>query len=152
MTATNHALTGTVIGLAVAQPLIALPAAFLSHFVCDALPHYASADPPENVLKTKGFRNYLLADAGFCGLIVLVLAVTRPEYWLLAAFCAFLAASPDFLWINRYIKTRAGLKWHPSRLSRWALDIQWFAKPIGALFEVAWAAAAIIIIATFIRP
>lgn len=151
MTATNHALTGTVIGLVSGQPIIALPAAFLSHFVCDALPHYASADPPEKVLKTKRFRNYLFADASLCGLIVLALAVTRPEHWLLAAFCAFAAASPDFLWINRYIKTRAGLKWHPSRLSRFAQDIQWFAKPVGALFEAVWAVAAILIIASFIR-
>jgi hypothetical protein len=151
MTATNHALTGAVIGLAVGQPLIALPVAFLSHFVCDALPHYASADPPEKVLKTGRFRDYLIVEATLCALIVLILAITRPDNWLLASFCAFLAASPDFFWINRYMKTRAGLTWRPNLFSRLALGIQWFAKPIGAAFEAAWAAAAIIIIAMFIR-
>lgn len=151
MTATNHALTGTVIGLAVGQPIIALPAAFLSHFLCDALPHYGSSKPPEKVLKTSGFRNYLATDAGLCGLIVLTLAVTRPEHWLLAAFCAFAAASPDFLWINKYVKLRSGREWRPNLFSRFAGRIQWFQRPIGAVFEVVWAAAAIIIIASFIR-
>ena len=33
MRATNHALTGAIIGLTVQNPWVALPAAFLSHFV-----------------------------------------------------------------------------------------------------------------------
>jgi hypothetical protein len=31
---------GAIIALAISQPLIALPLAFVSHFVLDALPHY----------------------------------------------------------------------------------------------------------------
>jgi hypothetical protein len=36
----NHAALGAVIGLVTKDPLIAIPAAFASHFVLDALPHY----------------------------------------------------------------------------------------------------------------
>lgn len=152
MTATNHAVTGAVIGLAVGQPLLALPAAFLSHFVCDALPHYGSASPPEKELKTNRFRNYLVVEAAICALLVLILAVTRPDHWLLASFCAFLATSPDLFWINSYVKIRAGKPWRPNLYSRFAKRIQWFAKPIGAIFEVVWFAGMVTLIWVLTRP
>jgi len=142
MTATNHALTGALIGLLVGEPLIALPAAFASHFACDILPHYGSATP-EKTIKTKGFRDYLVVEAILCALLVGVLAAARPEHWLLAAFCAFLATSPDFFWINKYIKTRAGRTWRPSAFSRFAVGIQWFQRPIGAVVEVVWFAGCV---------
>lgn len=151
MTATNHALTGAIIGLAVGQPAIAVPAAFASHFICDALPHYGSAQP-NKALKTAGFRNYLVADASLCFLLVLILAFTRPPYWQLASLCAFLAASPDFFWINKYVTVRAGRAWKPNAFSRFAVGIQWFQRPIGAAVEVAWFIAAIIVLAAFIHP
>jgi hypothetical protein len=151
MTATNHALTGALIGLASGQPLIALPAAFVSHFVCDALPHYGSADP-EKTIRTAGFRNYLAADASLCFMLVLILALARPDHWLLAAFCAFLAASPDFFWINKYLTVRAGRQWRPNAFSRFAVGIQWFQRPVGFAVEIAWFIAAAAVLAAFLRP
>lgn len=151
MTAANHALTGTLIGLVSGRAEVALPAALLSHFICDALPHWTPEILPEKRLKTKGFRNYLMAEATFCFLVVLVLAVVRPEHWLLACVCAFLAASPDLLWIPRYLKTRAGKRWRPSAYSRFAQAIQWFTKPIGAGVEIAWAAGCLVLILPFLR-
>ena len=150
MTAANHALTGALIGLAIGEPLIALPAALLSHFVCDALPHYGSKNP-EATLKTNRFRNYLTVEAALCFLLVLTLALVRPEHWLLAAVCAFLATSPDFLWIPRYLKTRAGKQWHPGRFSTFAADIQWFQRPIGAVVEVVWFIGCIILLVPFLQ-
>jgi hypothetical protein len=38
MTATNQVLTGAVLGMVLANPWVALPAAFLSHFVLDSVP------------------------------------------------------------------------------------------------------------------
>lgn len=150
MIATNHALTGAFIGLAVGQPAAAVPAALVSHFVCDAVPHWTPDTPPDKRLRSKGFRNYLIADASFCFLIVLVLASVRPDHWLLAAVCAFVATSPDFLWVPRYIKTRAGKQWRPNPYSRFALGIQWFTRPIGAVVEAAWFVAAILLILPFL--
>jgi hypothetical protein len=150
MTATNHALTGAIIGLAVGEPIIALPAAFLSHFVCDVLPHYGNPNS-DKVIKTNGFRNYLIVEAVLCFLLVLTLAVVRPENWLLAAACAFLAASPDFLWINKYLTIRAGRIWKPNLFSRFALGIQWFQRRIGAVVELTWFAAAIIVLSQFLK-
>jgi hypothetical protein len=149
VTATNHALTGAAIGLLVGEPLIALSAALASHFVCDALPHYASATP-DRTIKSAGFRNYLFVEAALCGLIVLVLAIFRPEQWFLAAACAFLAASPDFLWINRYRLQSRGRRWRPIGFLKFAADIQWFQRPIGAVVEVAWFAAMVVAIKPFL--
>lgn len=150
MTATNHALTGAIIGLVVGQPLIALPAAVASHFVCDALPHFGS-NTPQKIIKTTGFRNYLIMEVGLCFLLVLLLALLQPQHWLLAAVCAFLAASPDLLWINKYLKARRGEPWKPSSFAKFAGGIQWFQRPIGAVVEVAWFVAAIIILVPFLR-
>jgi hypothetical protein len=132
----------------VGQPLAALPLAFASHFVCDALPHFGSTKP--HAIRTEGFRTYLIIEASLCFLIVLTLAVLQPTHWLLAAVCAFLAASPDLFWINRYWRARHGRKWRPSLFARFARGIQWFQRPIGAVVEVAWFATALIVLAPFV--
>lgn len=149
MTAINHALTGAVIGLLVGEPVLAVPAAIASHFACDALPHFASSMPKEKLLRTKGFRNYLIIEAILCFLLVVCLAIFQPKHWLLASVCAFLATSPDFLWINRYLKARQGRTWHRSVYAKFAAGIQWFQRPIGAFVEVAWFVAAIFVLIPF---
>ena len=138
MTATNHALTGAAIGLLVGQSWIALPAALLSHFVCDALPHFGSADPL--VLQRPWFSRLLLIDATGCVVLVGVLAVNHPLHWVLAALCAFAATSPDLMWLPRYLRARRSLAAKPlqSWLLRFHSRIQWFERPFGSVVEVAW--------------
>jgi hypothetical protein len=138
MRAINHALTGAVIGAAIAEPAIALPLAFVSHYVCDAIPHYGGGKPEEEELNSTSFRSLLLVDAGLCGLLVLILALYRPKHWLLMAVCAFLAASPDLFSIGRYRSARKHHKPHLSLYQRFASGIQWFERPIGVVVEVAW--------------
>ncbi len=151
MTAINHALTGAVIGLVVGEPLIALPAALASHFVCDAIPHFGSADSPAKRLRTNNFRNYLILEALLCFSLVVTLAILQPQHWFLASTCAFLATSPDLLWINKYLKLRHGKQWKRNAYEKFAGNIQWFEKPIGAIVEVAWFTAALIILIPFFR-
>jgi len=130
-----------------------VPAAVVSHFVCDALPHFDfDVDLPDAVrFKKKSFRNYLIAEAGLCFLLVVILAIFQPQHWLLGAICAFAAASPDLLKINQYVKVRRGQPWKPNTFTKLTDDIQWFAKPAGGLFEIAWLIAAIIILVPFLR-
>lgn len=137
MTATNHALTGTLIGLTVHPSLLALVLALLSHFVLDAIPHYSD---DRNTISSNGFKYYLIAEATICLVIVVMLVVAKPSNWQLAAVCAFAATSPDFMWMPAYFRTRHGL---PFVLPKYALakfhaKIQWFARPIGAYVELAW--------------
>lgn len=152
MTATNHALTGAAIGLIVSQPALAIPLALLSHFICDSLPHFGVAESKKSkLLKSDKFRNYLGIEAIMCLLLVAMLMIMRPQNWLLAAVCAFIAASPDLLSFNRYRKTRQGLKWRPNAYQRFAHGIQWFERPAGAVVEIAWFIAAVAVVAPFIR-
>lgn len=149
MIAVNHALTGTVIGLTIGQPAIAIPLAVASHFICDAIPHFHTAKPGNRAIKSAGFRNYLMADATLCVVLVALLAVLQPAHWLLAAICAFAAAAPDFLWLNKFLTIRRGNKWRPGAFSRFAARIQWFQRPVGAVVEVAWFAAALVVLTPF---
>jgi hypothetical protein len=41
MTGLNHAATGAFVAVAINKPVIALPAALLSHFAVDVLPHWS---------------------------------------------------------------------------------------------------------------
>jgi hypothetical protein len=140
MTAPNHALTGALIGLTVGNPWLALPLAFLSHFACDAIPHY---DMPGDELHRIGSKRLifeqLLLGGAICFLIVLFLAAEHPVHWLLAAICAFLAASPDLFWIPRWLHVRRTkrdiqLNW----FLRFHRVVQWRTAPYLAWLELVW--------------
>lgn len=145
MTAANHALTGTAIGLVIGQPILALPLALISHYVLDALPHFESGQG-EHAYTKKWFHNYLKAEFLVCVLIVAVLFWLQPAYWLLASVCAFVAAAPDLASIKRFVLQKDGKHYNPGRYARFASKIQWFEKPIGAVVEVFWAIAMLAVI------
>jgi len=155
MTAINHALTGAFIGIATGNPWVAVPAAFISHFLCDAIPHFDVPGPSRTSrLRTKLFLNVqILLGAVLCALIVLVLVWAQPIHWFLAAVCAFTATIPDLLFIPRYthvIKTGhdpVDRNW----FWRFHNRIQWFQEPIGGVVEVAWATGIIILLLPFLR-
>jgi hypothetical protein len=151
MRAINHALTGAVIGLAIGKPVVALPLALASHFVCDVIPHYGANLSKANEMKSKGFRHLLYIDALLCGGLVLLLAVRHPVHWWLAAACAFVAAAPDFASIRQYKLATANKPLRPGAYVRFANGIQWFERPIGAVVEAAWFIAAIVILVPFLR-
>ena len=138
MRAINHALTGAVIGLSIDNPALALPLAFLSHFVLDAIPHYGSSITGDATLRSKAFTAGLYIDAVACGLLVLLLFMVHPKQWLQAAIAAFLAASPDFFSLGRYLAARRGKTYKPNLYARFASNIQWFERPIGGYVEAVW--------------
>jgi hypothetical protein len=148
MTATNHALTGAVIGLTIHNPWIAIPVALLSHLICDAIPHFGSSNP--NWIATRRFKLYLLVEATVCFLIVLSLFISGTPQWWLAAICAFAAASPDFLSIGTFRSAQNNKPIRRNNLQTFLKRIQWFERPIGAVVEVAWAACAVFIISTIL--
>lgn len=151
MRAINHALTGALIGLTVGEPVVAVPAAFLSHFICDALPHYDFSGKKGESIRQSEFRVLLYVDIVACVLLVMMLGLRKPQHWLLAAICAFLAASPDFLWLPRYLKRGEADLWRPPQLLRFASTIQWFQRPIGWTVEAAWFVGCMVLLVPFLR-
>jgi hypothetical protein len=138
MRAINHALTGSLIGLTLGDPIVALPLAVASHFICDAIPHHASSEDPVKALRKPIFKQLLIGDAVLCVALVIFLALAQPEHWILAAVCAFLAASPDFLYVRRFITAKRNQPYTPGRFIKWTTDIQWFQRPIGWVVEIVW--------------
>jgi hypothetical protein len=150
MTATNHALTGAAIGLLVGNPLIAIPLAIASHFICDIIPHFGSQDSSVSWIGSKPFKIYLVIDALICIALVVLLYASHPLHWQTAAVSAFAAASPDFFWIPKFLEARKGRSHKENAFGRFAGRIQWFQRPIGAPVEIAWMIAGIVILLPFV--
>lgn len=134
MRAVNHALTGALIGLTVSQPVVAILAALGSHFLLDALPHHGMKRQNDKL-----FRQTLILDGLACFLIVLLLFTTQPANWLLACICAFLATSPDFMWLKPWLREQRHKRPKPYNLAqRFHSKIQWAEKPHNYPYEVIW--------------
>jgi hypothetical protein len=151
MRAINHALTGAVIGLTISEPVMAVPAALASHYICDIIPHYGPRKRGVAMLCSAKFRWLLIADAILCVGLVLWLVISRPFNWPLAVICAFLAAAPDLLAINRYRRALTHKPWKASWYSKFAVGIQWYERPPGAVVEIAWFIAVMIVLLPFLK-
>jgi hypothetical membrane protein len=151
MRAINHALTGAIIGFLIGEPLVAIPVAVASHFVCDAIPHFGPGSKKAGT-GSRAFEQTLILDALLCLLLVGIFAFGHQTHWLLASICAFGAASPDFMWIKEFIRARKRQKPTKPRGILWFHHkIQWFERPIGGVVEIVWAITAIGILSMFVR-
>ncbi|HSX53358.1 MAG TPA: hypothetical protein VLF90_03240 [Patescibacteria group bacterium] len=136
MTATNHVLTGALIAVVVHNPVVALPAAFLSHFALDVLPHFEIAKPKFN---SNLYKFRLLGDIAGASLVLLVLLIMQPANVWLILTCSVLSASPDLMWIPDFVAANAHKpkpKYGPIR--RFHHGIQWYQRPSGVVVEIAW--------------
>jgi len=106
----------------------------------------------ENSVGSKRFRNILIGDASLCIILVIVLAIFQPSNWLLAAICAFVATSPDLMWLDKFRRAQVGLpvQKNHSLILRFHAGIQWFEKPVGLIVEAVWAVVAVILLKLFI--
>jgi len=98
MTATGHALIGTVIAAKIGNPALAAPIALTSHFVADAFPHWDTGYHRKQESKRKFFTQTLLdVILGFV-LSYIVIYLFFPSTNLLYAFFIILMAQlPDWL-------------------------------------------------------
>lgn len=101
MTATNHALSGALIGLAITQPILAIPLAFVSHFVLDAIPHFGLDELGGHLKARRYFHKILLVDALLLSVVFLILLAAGAP--LLVFVCAIAAGSPDLIWAYQYV-------------------------------------------------
>lgn len=139
---TNHTLTGTLLALTIDNPVVLAPAAFGSHLLLDAIPHFGHPK-----LKLEQFNGHVVAAVdGLFSLGVYLTALSLwPERTLLISIAAFSAALPDLLYIPRhylnYVPSKAFARFHKS--------VQWSETPPGAVVEVAWLLAMICALSQF---
>lgn len=134
MTATNHGLFGSFIAITLqAHPVIALCVAPFSHFLLDALPHFGD---PLLDLRSKKFFKILTIDAVLAVITTLIIAFIWSEIALLVIVCAFLAASPDLMWIYYKYINEPNAKTH--KIARFHSWIQWSETPKGLIIELTW--------------
>lgn len=121
MTATGHAIIGTVIAAKIGNPALAIPLAIASHVAADAFPHW---DPATN-RKEKGIKRVtreavLDVVIGF-GISYLLIQLFFPQVNLFYAFAIIIAAQlldwitapyyflhfkfPVFVWAYKFQKS-----------------------------------------------
>ncbi|MFZ1360975.1 MAG: hypothetical protein WAS27_03075 [Candidatus Saccharimonadales bacterium] len=88
----NHAGTGIIIALTVKRPELAIPLAFVSHFVLDMIPHSRVAHNKTIMAP------YLVVEALGATILTVVCMVAFPASAPLIMACAFAAYLPDLLW------------------------------------------------------
>ncbi len=142
MTATNHVATGALVAVYIQRPLIAIPAAFLMHFVLDAVPHFRiNAKNDQERFHKKTFLKFLGGDIA----VALILLATVPiilsqivNWWVVLA-CMIACASPDMAWGWRFFQSifrNANRK--KRRFSQLHTVIQWSETPSGIFVELSW--------------
>lgn len=100
MLATNHGTTGMILGALLPLP-IAIPVAFASHFVMDALPHYGIANKKRN--SSKMYKRIVCLDTTIALSYAVLCAVTG--HWAMF-IVGWVAYSPDAYWVYLYYKYR----------------------------------------------
>lgn len=102
MTITNHLLAGSLIGLAIKEPLLAAVLALASHFVMDALPHfgYPGRKGYSEVLKYR--LTYIVSVATLLTSVsVIIWLLAHGEYFALGM--GLVAVSPDAVGLYNYL-------------------------------------------------
>lgn len=140
MTATSHALTGALIATIVRQPLLAIPLAFFSHFVCDALPHLGI----DMKFGDKKMKAWLIIDGSFVMLAAVSLLIIGAKNPVLLAVCGFVAMSPDLFWLYHGLKGRTPENY--GSFTRFHAAIQKFESVPGLAVDIVWSISAFVLI------
>lgn len=150
MTATNHALTGGLMAIAIPNPMLAVPLAFAMHFAMDAIPHFGLAE--QNVFvrnNHKVFKTVLTTDVLLAALFLvsIPLILESAASALLILACMLACMSPDLVWgWHFYHEVKEGSirpKRAFSRIHKW---IQWSETEQGIIVELLWMAAILALI------
>jgi hypothetical protein len=130
MTGLNHVLTGAAIGMGLQNPWLVAPAALVSHFILDSIPHF---DHEAYRYGSRYFARIMASDAVLSICSVLALAVLLPHVAIAIIIGAVFAVLPDSFWLYYYRKGRP-----QTWFFRFHTKIQWFERPIGALVEASY--------------
>ncbi len=151
MTGLNHVLTGATVAAAINRPLLALPAALVSHFAIDSLPHFHST---ALIPQPRAYRLVVGLDLVFSLVLIILLCLilNRPA-WLVASG-AVLGILPDATWPRSWLQGQDPKFEGRSLLNRFRrfhIKIQAIEEPWGAYFEIVWFVAILYLVLRFAR-
>jgi hypothetical protein len=148
MTLTNHLLTGAALSKFLPWP-IAVPAALVSHFALDALPHFGFRASDEYEHRVRLWKAVLAIDIVVALLASAWLIRAGHMSWFLIGLVAYL---PDLMWVGwfhsitfRKMTGKDRLRQH-SWLTRLHANIQKHERPWGAFIELAYCAIVLAIL------
>ncbi len=158
MTGLNHATTGALISAAVVNPFLAVPVAFVSHFILDAIPHFGikmSEDVFERN-RQKGVRLAVSAEAviSIIALVALPILIRPRVAWWVTLLTMLSAMFVDLIWIYRGIREELTKK---VKSKNWIMNFHLKASHhhshfvFGIVFELAWFSAALGVILWLVR-
>lgn len=133
MTGTNHYLAGVASAVVFKNPALAIPVAFASHFVLDALPHFG--------LQFSKDRAKVLLSISTIDILLLAMSVvfTVHSYPIWYVFAGLTAVSPDFAWVYRFtIREKFGKLPPPptNRFNNWHASLQKLESVWGGFVEI----------------
>jgi len=121
MLSTPHLLVGAAIARSIPNPAISLPAAFFSHFVLDATPHW---DGSPKAPWSKKIMGGAAVDYIFGASLIFLISANDPRQIVILAG-AFLATLPDFILIfSRHFPKLAANVPYLKRINNYHRDIQ----------------------------
>lgn len=139
MTITNHLLAGSIIGLNIREPILAIILSFTSHFVMDMLPHFGypgNRGYPE-VLKHR--LSYIVGVITFLSTLwVIFILISSNQVFPL--MCGIVATSPDIAGLYNYLAYEKKGKLAKGMLKllhvQFHRRIQTLERPWGIYFEI----------------
>jgi hypothetical protein len=142
MTGLNHAATGALVAVAINKPLLALPAAFLSHFAADFILHW------DYKLRPAYRELVIMMDLTLSLSLLLVLSILFKDSARLIIAGGFLGILPDAMWLPHIIRGEQSPMdgksiLHKVRLFHHKIQHE---LAIGAVVECFWFAAMLFLI------
>lgn len=142
MTTLNHAVTGAVIAVAIKKPLLAIPLALISHYVCDIIPHFGIHEH-DHALRNASRLFRVITSLSVVGMVTLLIFTPFLSYrgvsWVTVMACIIAANVPDAVWIPNFIRqVKRGQERAFGAFNRFHQAIQWYEKPLGLSVEALW--------------
>lgn len=142
MTTLNHAVTGAVIAVAVKKPMLAVPLALISHYVCDIIPHFGIHEH-DHTLRNANRLFQVITAISIASVLLLLIFTPFLRYqgvsWITLMACIIAANLPDAVWIPNFIReVKRGQEKALGAFNRFHQTIQWYEKPLGLSVEAIW--------------
>lgn len=151
MTAANHTVFGALIGVLVKEPTLAVPAAFVSHFLLDMFPHFGFGRLPVSKRnKLPLFRFVIGVDivVALCLAVFLPLSLVGTGVGIASVMACMVASyAPDALWVMRYHReTNRSDERNRNKFLKFHKRIQWGERSWGLWIEIPFFAACLILL------